>query len=85
MSQSVKHQILDLSSGHGLRVCEFKPHDRLCADSEEPAWDSVSPSLSACPPAYSLSLSLSLPLKINKETLKISKEKREIKGKEKMN
>ena len=28
---------------HGLMVCEFKPHNRLCAGSTEPAWDSVFP------------------------------------------
>ena len=50
--------------------CEFEPHDWLCADSAEPAWDSLSPSLSAHPPllpfSLSLSLSLSFSLKINK-------------------
>ena len=49
MAQLVKHLTLDFSSGHGLIVCEFEPHVQLCADSEEPAWDSLSPSLSALP------------------------------------
>ena len=40
----------DFGSGHDLTVCEPAPH----ADSAEPAWDSLSPSL--CP---------SLPSKIN--------------------
>ena len=31
--------------GHDLMVHEFEPCVRLCADSVEPAWDSVSPSL----------------------------------------
>ena len=58
VAQSVKHPTLDLSSGHDLTVCEFEPHIRLHADSVEPAWDSLSPSLSA-PPPLALSLSLS--------------------------
>ena len=57
----VKCQTLDFGSGHDLRVHEVKPHTRLCADREETAWDSLSPSLSASTP-----LSLSLSLKINK-------------------
>ena len=47
--QSVKHPTLDFDSGHGLMVCEIKPHIGLCADSAEPAWDSVSFSLSVPP------------------------------------
>ena len=56
----------DFGSGHGLGICEFEPHVRLCADiqSLEPVSDSVSPSLSV-PPLLRLSLSLSFP-KINK-------------------
>ena len=42
----VKHLTLDLSSGHDLLVHRIEPHFGLCADSEEPAWDSLSPSLS---------------------------------------
>ena len=45
VAQSVKHLTLDFGSGHDLMVCEFEPCVRLCADSEEPAWDSLSPSL----------------------------------------
>ena len=56
MAQSVKHLTLDLSSGHDLIVRGIEPHVGLCADSSEPAWDSLS--LSA--PALSLSLSPSL-------------------------
>ena len=38
-------------------VCEFEPRIGLCADSAEPAWDSLS--LSLCPsPASALSVSL---------------------------
>ena len=32
---------LDFSSGHDLIVCEIEPHTGLCADSTEPAWDSL--------------------------------------------
>ena len=63
MIQLVKRLTLDLSSGHDLMVCEFEPCVGLCADSMEPAWDSLSPSLSA---SFSFSLSLPLSLKINK-------------------
>ena len=66
MAQSVKHLILDFSSGHELMVHKFKPCIGLCADSTEPAWNSLS-SLSAPPP---LMHTCSLPLKINKYCLK---------------
>ena len=62
-AQSVKCSTLDFGSGHNLMVCEFKSHVGLCADSVDPAWDSLSPSFSDCPP---LSLSLSLSLSQNK-------------------
>ena len=55
MAQWVKCPTLDFSSGHDLTVCEFDPRIRLCADSVEPAWDSLSPYLSA--PTLLLSLS----------------------------
>ena len=45
----LKRLALHLGSGHDLTVCGIKPHVRLCTDSMEPAWDSVSPSLSAPP------------------------------------
>ena len=76
VAQSVKCPTLDLGSGHDLTVREFKPHIRLCTDSVEPAWDSVSPSL--CPSftvhtrSHARSLSLS-----NKEKEKERKEKKE--------
>ena len=54
-AQLVKHLTLDFGSGHGLCVREFEPHVGVPADSAEPAWDSLSPSLSA-----RLLLSLSL-------------------------
>ena len=62
-AQSAKHLTLDFGSGHNLVVHEFKPHIGLCADSAEPAWDSLSTLLSASSP---FSLSLSLSLKLNK-------------------
>ena len=46
MAQSVKHLTLDIGSAHDLTVCETEPHVGLCSDSMEPAWDSVSLSLS---------------------------------------
>ena len=56
VAQSVEHLTLDLGSGHDLTICGIEPHVGLCADSMEPTWDSVSPSLSA-PPLLVLSLS----------------------------
>ena len=37
VAQWVKHWTLDLGSGHDLTVREFEPHNKLCADSTEPA------------------------------------------------
>ena len=57
---SVKDLTLDFGSGHDLTVCEMESCVGLCADSMEPAWDSLS---------CTLSLSLSTPpptLSINK-------------------
>ena len=71
MAQSVKGPTLDFGSGRDLTVYEFEPCTGLCTDSVEPAWDSLSSSLSA-PPLLALFLSL----KINKDRLK--KKKRNI-------
>ena len=49
MAQSVKHPTLDFDSHPDVTVCEIKLHVRLCADGVEPAWDSLSPFLSAPP------------------------------------
>ena len=61
--QSIRRLILDFGSCHDLKVREFEPHMGLCADSAEPAWDSLSFFLSAPLP---LVLACSLSLKINK-------------------
>ena len=45
MAQSVKRPTLDFGSGHDLVVCEIEPWVGLSADSVEPAWDSLSPSI----------------------------------------
>ena len=58
VAQSVERLHLDFGSGHDLLVCVFEPLVGLCADSVEPAWDSLSPSLYA-PPSRVLSPSLS--------------------------
>ena len=47
MAQSGKHLSLDLGSAHALTVRGIEPHVGLHDDSTEPAWDSLSPSLSA--------------------------------------
>ena len=46
MAQSVKRWALDLGSGHDLTVHEIEPQ----VVSAKPAWDFLSPSLSALPP-----------------------------------
>ena len=58
MAQSVKHLTLGFRSGHDLMVHEFEPHSELRTDSMEPAWDFLSPSLSASP-VLSLSFQVS--------------------------
>ena len=64
VAQSVKHLTLDVDSGHDLEVRGFEPQVGLCADSVEPAQDSLSPSLSLCLSPSCLCF-LSLSLKIN--------------------
>ena len=59
VAQSVKPLSLGFSSGQDPQFCEFEPWTGFCADSVEPVWDSVSPSLSL-PLLHSLSLSLSV-------------------------
>ena len=49
MVQSVECLTLDFGSGHDLIICGMEPCIRLYADSTDPAWDSLSPSLSAPP------------------------------------
>ena len=45
MAQPVGPLTLDFGSGHDLTVRELEPHIRSCADSVEPAWDSLSLSI----------------------------------------
>ena len=56
VAQSVRSPTPGFGSGRDLTVCEFKPCLKFCADSAEPAWNSLSPSLSA-PPAHAISFS----------------------------
>ena len=49
VAQSAQLLTLDFGSGHDLMVHEYEPV-RLCTVSVEPAWDSLSPSLSVPPP-----------------------------------
>ena len=58
VAELVKRRTLDFGSGHDLMVSQMEPRVGVCADSAELAWDSLSPSLSAPPPACALSLSL---------------------------
>ena len=46
MAQSVDRPTPDFNSGHDLTVHGIEPGVGLCADSVEPALDSLSPSLS---------------------------------------
>ena len=56
MAQLVKVLTLDFSSGHDHMICEIELRVGLCTDNMEPAWNYLSPSLSA---PYLLTLSLS--------------------------
>ena len=58
VAQLVKPLTLDLGSGHDLTVGEIEPCIGLCTNSMEPAWSSLSPSVSALP-LLSPSLSVS--------------------------
>ena len=77
MAQPVRYLTPDFSSGHGLVVCEFNPCIGLCADSTEPAAQSLLGRLSLSPAflplphshAHMCALSLSLSL-WEKKTLK---------------
>ena len=71
MARSLQQPTLGFRSGHDFTVCEFKSRIGPCADSVEPAGDSLSPSLSAPLPLMP-SLSLS-----NKQTWKTFKKKTE--------
>ena len=66
VAQLVELLTLDFSLGHDLMAHEFEPCIGICAGRAKPAWDSLSPSLSA-PPL----LMCSLFLKINKTLKKL--------------
>ena len=51
-----KRLTLGFVLGHDFEVRGFEPRVGLCANSAEPAWDSLP--LSLCPPLLALSLSL---------------------------
>ena len=69
MARSVKQLTLDFGSGHDLTVCATEPRVGLCADSAEPAWDSLCSS-----PTCALSLSLSQnKINFNKNYFKLLK------------
>ena len=57
MAQSAECPTVGFNSGHDFTVCDIEALVGLYTDSTEPAWDSVSPSLSA-PPLIAHSLSL---------------------------
>ena len=70
---SVKLPTLDFSSGYDLIVREFKPCIGLCTDSAEPAWDSLSPSLSLpLPHLHSFFLSLKINIKKKRKKKKLT-------------
>ena len=47
VAQLVEWPTLDFSSGHDLTVCGIESCVRLYIDNAEPAWDPLSPSLTA--------------------------------------
>ena len=57
-AESVKHPTPDFGSGHDLTVHGIEDCVSLCADSVEPGWDSLSPSLPAPPGLMLITLSL---------------------------
>ena len=70
MAQLAKRPTPGFGSDHGLTFCEFEPHIGLHTDRAEPAWDSLSPSLSLF---ASPLLGLSVSLKMNKLKIIIKK------------
>ena len=69
MAQSVKYPTLDFSSSHDLVVCGIERHVGLCADSAEPAGDSLCLSVSlSLSPLSPLTRAHTLSLKINTQT-----------------
>ena len=75
MAYSVECPAPGFGSGHDLMVRGIEPHVRLCADSVEPAWDSLSLPVSLtlshlCAHACAHALSRALSLSLSKETFK---------------
>ena len=64
MAQLVKHPTVDLGSGHDLMGHEIESHIGLYADVVEPAWDSLSPSLTL-PHSHMFFLSFNINIKKN--------------------
>ena len=71
VAQSVEGLTLDFGSGHDLIFCEIEPHMRLCADSLEPAWDSLSSSLSGPTLCLKINILKKSLIKFNCNTLRI--------------
>ena len=57
VAQLIKCLAFDFGSHHDFIVWGIEPHTGLCADGVEPAWDSLSPSLSLPLPLLVLPLS----------------------------
>ena len=60
LAQSVKPPTLDVGSGHDLTVHGIRSCVGLHVDSMDPAWDSLSPSLSTLPPTHTYFFFLTL-------------------------
>ena len=73
-AQSAELLTLDFGSGHDLTVREFKPRVGLCTDNAEPAWNSLSLSLSlSAPSLFVLYLFQNKEIRFLKNFLKMSR------------
>ena len=75
VAHSVERLTLDFSSGHDLIAREIEPHVGLCADSTEPAWDSLSSSFTVPVLAHAHVLSHTRSLSVSLSNFKNRKEK----------